>query len=325
MYMYFKTLHDVANSDPRYYGSIKDLTIRLAQEAGYRRGLVTLKNGKQVERTIYNDFNIRDNSGRVVKYQSAWNDVLVAKWLCYFEKLFKSKLGAHPEIAEYYPFIIQRTFSIYINALQIDKLKSDAMVVSGVNQCLGNRIGEAFGLVGSQARLDAYNELKENRKSEDEEVAKEAKGKKNRIIMKFAFSHMTKSLDNLVDNKLVSETTLGAYSDDGLDDDVVSLKLILANNPMGERTLEAMLNSSKKFNINKVNDYIKLTPEEARSTQVLLQIKEAYLAILKYLSESCELPNDLLEEANILQERYSRDKFKFKCNQKTLDEVAYSC
>lgn len=324
MYMYFKTLRSVAGLDSTKVTSIRDLTIQLALEAGYRRERITLKNGKQVERTVYNDLNTRDDNGNVIEFKSAWNDVLVAKWFCYFEGLFRSKLQPHPELAEYYPFIIQRTFTVYMNALQIDRLKSDAMVVAAVNQSLGNRLGEAFCIIGSQARLDTYCKLKEDRKSKDEKIAEEAKKAKNRINMKQAFAHLTGSLDYLIDNKIVREQTLGTYTEIGTSDEVIDLKRILHKNPMGERVLEAMLNSDRKFNIRKINDFIELSDDEARSTSVLLHIKKAYLDILRYLEDTCE-STAIREKIEDQLKFYSRPSVKFTYNEKTLHTSAVDC
>lgn len=258
---YFKMLHTVADTNKKDYTSIRELTIDIAKSGGYRRELVTLKNGKQVWRTKYNK-------------PATWDNSLVAKWFCKFENLFMSKLSSHPELSEYYGDILQRTFTIYFNALQLDKLKSDSNVCTVVYMCLTNRIGEVFILKGSEERFkryDSYSTSSSIRKSQD------------RVNLKSAVNHMMcTSLDGELSNDVRSK--LVATEDERLSDVVLDITRRLKGNLLGERLLNAMLHSDKQVDPRKIRDYIKLKQSELNEDSVL-QLTNAFKIIVGTLKE----------------------------------------
>lgn len=332
MYEFFKLMHTVANSDAREFTSIKDLTIAIVKDAGYRRGMVQLKNGKMVERTIYNPatYDISEN-GQVRNYKSAWDDALVAKWFCYYEKLFLSKLIKHPELHEYFIQIIQRTFSIYIAAFNIDKCLSDASITRTVNLCLINRIGEVLYFIETENKLEKYNNLTKLRKSEDQEVAAEAKKAKNRIVFKWAINNSTVSIDYM--QEILSTGGQISYDDDKFTYDplLLSIRHQLGNNTLGLRLLDAMLQTDfkmvkdknsneskqviKSFNFAKLADYIKFEEHE-------VDTKEHKQESLNKLEEAYEIIKDALQDA--LYENGSADKYDWdkKPNMKINDSNA---
>ena len=256
---YFRTLHIVADTNAKEYDSIRELTIDIAKSGGYRREYVTLKNGKQVLRTRYNK-------------PATWDDTLVAKWFCTFEKLFMGKLLKHPELSEYYEEILQRTFTIYFNALQIDKLGSDTNVSTVVYMCLNNRIGDVLILKGSEERLKRYNSYK---------IGKANRKSKDRVNLKTAVNHMSLSLDD-ENNDL--KYTLASEEDIMLSDIVLDISRRLGDNKVGRRLLDAMLYSYKKVDITRVRDYIKLNKDELDKS-IASQLTSAYRTIVKTVSE----------------------------------------
>ena len=134
---YFKLLEAQANLDHNVY-SIKDITIQLALKAGYQRGPYKFKNGNVRERT---------------QYTKKFDDVLTAKWLCFYKKLFISKLYRHPELKEYHVDIINRTFEMVMKSINLDKLTTDKIIHKYVNLALSNRIGDVLYIMGSNKRL----------------------------------------------------------------------------------------------------------------------------------------------------------------------------
>ena len=267
MFDYFKTMHSVANADERSYSSIKDLTIDIAKSGGYRRDYYTYKNGKTVVRTMYNT------------NPSTWDSALVAKWYCYYEKAFYSKLLKHPEFSEYYTFILDRTFSILFNSLQIDKISSDAALNVLFNMSLGNRIGEVLGMIGSNKRLEDSQH-----------------GIKKRITMKFALNHMAASLDNLEDDHAYTLS----YNDYNINPSILDLKTILHDNKYGKCVLESLLYSDKKVDINKIDKFINI---EEKTPDALNLIKDAYIKITEYVYNDLDKSSKLHEN---LKSKYTR-------------------
>ena len=68
MYQYFKTLQQVAETDHREFNGIKDLTIALAINSGYKREIKKCVDG--INDTKY-----------VISTYTNWDEPLVAKWL----------------------------------------------------------------------------------------------------------------------------------------------------------------------------------------------------------------------------------------------------
>ena len=285
MYKYFNIARSVANTDPKQYDSIRNLTIDIAKQAGYHREEVVLKNGKHVIRTKYNTPN-KDNK----IYKSIWNDVLVAKWMCYFEKLFTGKLGPHPELKEFYSLIIWRTFMIYMNAFQMDKCLNDSSVVSAVNLCLSNRIGEFMFYVGSHARKLKYIQLTNLRKSDDLVVAAAARKEKNRLNLQQTFEENLGSLDALMEMGTTNEEIFDDKPEMGLDPLLMDLRIKLKDNKPGLDLLNAMLNdnSADKINPARLANYVHIDPNLTLAEKEVYskQILDAWHIIINTLKES---------------------------------------
>lgn len=263
---YFKTLHSVADTNDKTYDSLIDLTIAVAKSGGYRRGCKTLKCGKKVMRTLYN------NPG-------TWDNTLVAKWLCKFEALFRSKLCPHPELREFFPDIIQRTFTIYFNALQIDRLQKDSTISTTVYMCLANRIGEALIAKGSKERLQRFNSYENTskpRKSQD------------RIIVCSILNSISDSYESLTDHDLFVPDFYNKKSDMLLD-----LTRRLSRNPFGERLLNAMTYSTKTNSKGKalpidftvIRDYMYLSADEIADPTTKVYLNAAYSTIISTVKE----------------------------------------
>lgn len=255
MYKFFRELQKVADIG-KDYKSVKELTIDLAHSGGYRREPVTLKNGKVVVRTKY---GIVEN-GKVIQ---TWDDVLVAKWLVNYKDLFLSKLCVHPELEEFFPEIIQRTFTITFNALQLDKLKSDSNVNTIVYMCLANRIGEALIKKGSESRMESYSKTRNFSN----------KNSRERINLKHAVNHMATSLDKLMED--------GAYnliSPCAINDTIISIQKELEGNSLGLRLLDSLVYSDMKVNTSIIDKFMKLNDIE-RTPETLKKLKEAWNVI----------------------------------------------
>lgn len=251
MYTFFKELEELARLG-NDYKSIKDLTIDLAKSGGYRREAVTLKNGKTVLRTKYGE--IKD--GKIIP---TWDDVLVAKWLHNYRSLFISKLAPHPELSDFYIEIIQRTFTITFNALQLDKLKSDSNVNTIVYMCLANRIGDALIKKGSVTRMESYNESRSYYN----------KNSRERINLKYAINNMAISLDKITENGYQIEKP----SD--INHTLITLQKAVEGIPYGRRLLDALLYSGDKVNTKSISKYINLTDGEKNRT-TLKYLKNAW-------------------------------------------------
>lgn len=267
MFDYFKTMHAVAEADERNYTSIRDLTIDVAKSGGYRREDFVYKNGKHIIRTVYNK-------------PSTWDNALVAKWYCFYEKAFYSKLIKHPEFSEYYTFILDRTFTILFNSLQLDKLVCDSVVTALFNMSLANRIGEVLYNIGSKKRLEDYNSGKGSKK----------------ILLSTAINHMSTSIESLSEDYNYNPS----YFDENLNPTILDLRDILKDNNYGDIVLQSLLYSDKKVNITKLNNFIDIpnkTPEALNS------IKDAYIKITNYLYNSIE-DNSILK--NSLKDKYKK-------------------
>lgn len=287
MYQYFKTLQSVAESDNRTFEGIKDLTIAIAQSAGYRREPVTLKNGKVVIRTKYNEHTVIDKNHVI----PVWDDALVAKWLMYFRGAIIHKLSQHPELKEVHVDIIQRMFSLYFNALQIDKLKHNADVIKSVHTNLFNRIGEALFLYGSASRAKKDENAKKLKKGEitqeelDESGEEVAEHKMQND--KHAFNRSLLSLDGLIENKMHVEADYAPVDMDLL---VIQLKENLKGNKIGLQLLDAMLTSNTAVRPDSIKDYIRLNGNmtEAQKTQCKIELTRAWNIIANTLRSSMD-------------------------------------
>ena len=230
MYKYYQLIERIANLDPKQYKSIAELTKELAIKAGYHRDMFTFKNGNKRERTFYD---------------RSFDDVLTAKWFMYYKKLFFSKLSRHPEMSEYYSFILNRTFLIVMQSYRMDIAKEDNIINKNVNMALANRIGEVLYIMGSSVRMEMY----QNKANSKE---------KNKLLLNTAINHMAQSLD-----KMYEEVGFNAeYEEKGLQDILIDLRNKLSGNKFGAKLLDAMLSSNKKIQPSHIDDFIYITRDE---------------------------------------------------------------
>ena len=261
MYQFFKELQGIANLG-KEYKSIRELTIDLAHSGGYRREPYTLKNGKVVMRTRY---GIVKNGKNI----QTWDDILVAKWLVNYKDLFLSKLGPHTELRDFYPEIIQRTFTITFNSLQLDKLKSDSNINTIVYMCLANRIGDGLIKKGSDSRLESYNKTKNYQN----------KNSRERINLKNAINDMAVSLDALTESGFQIEAPCD------INNTVLLIKRELGNNQLGLRLLDSLLYSEKQVSTSVIDNFVKMEKIE-KTSENLKKLKEAWDIIKSTLYSS---------------------------------------
>lgn len=213
---YFKLLESVAKCDPTMY-SIKDLTIKLMTKAGYYRANYTFAVGTVRERTFY---------------KHKFDDVLTAKWLLYYKKLFVAKLCKHPELSEQYSNIICDVFIMTLNHLILENITDDKIVSKYVNITLRHRIAYAMYLHSSKNRFN-----------------------KNKFIQKSIINQLAASLDYLIDNNIIQEE---AYIELYYDPFILDLQDKLFNNKYGLRLLDTLLYSKKKVQLSHIDDFIKI-------------------------------------------------------------------
>lgn len=282
MYKFFKELQEISKLG-KEYKSIRELTIDVAKSGGYRRESVQLKNGKVVLKTKYG----RLENGKIVP---TWDDVLVAKWLCHYKDLFLSKLGPHPELSEFYTEIIQRTFTVTFNSLQLDKLVNESNINTIVYMCLSNRIGEALIKKGSDSRLESY----------EKSGAYNNKPSRERVNLKTAVNHMAVSLDKLIESGFQMETSCN------MNDVVLSIQKELVDNELGLRLFNSILYSDQKVNTQLIDKFVKLDKLE-KTKENLKELKHAWEIIKSSLYEA-------LKHSNYDVDMYNwsiNSKFKF--------------
>lgn len=260
MYNYFKTMKAIADLNPKEYTSIRELTIDIAMSNGYHKGNVTLKNGKVVERTLYNR-------------PSTWDSTLVAKWFCFYEKSFYSEFLKHPELKDYYTTIMFRTFHILFNSLTMEKLTSDKAVTTLFQMCLGCRIGDAFYAVGSEKRLQGHLDKTDKR-----------------ITMSSAINEMAYSLEGFYENlgkgcEPIDDSV--DYLTDRMSDVVADARNKLKDNQLGLRLLDGMLYSDKKVSTKSIDKFLKLD-KSALSAKDVLDLSNAWHTISMTLRSSLE-------------------------------------
>lgn len=239
MYTYFKMLKEEASADPTEY-SIKDLTIEIAKRAGYHRANYTFDNGSVRERTVYD---------------RGFDSVLTAKWLLFYKPLFCGKLANHPEFDDGVIDIINSTFFITMNCLQLDKVVDDDVVNRYVNLALSGRIKNFLIEKGSARRLEEYQ-----------------RGEKLNMRLNKSVLNQSVSLDD----SLLTEGN-DAYC--GIPQDLVmELSAKLKSNPYGNRMLETMLHSNQKIRLNCIDKFMFLEEHE-RTGDTKRYIAEAYAVI----------------------------------------------
>lgn len=238
VYEYFKMLKKVADEDSNDY-DIADITRRLAVQAGYHRAMHTLKNGLQKERT---------------EYYKEFDSVLTAKWLLTYKKLFILKLYCHPELEEYHVQIINDTFIMFMNRLQLDKLVDERTVSKYVYMTLYHRITQTMIEVGSLSRVQSF-ESGGARKFRDSKVLNRVASSYDAMLDSDCFSDIEDPNSDKVDKSFI----------------MIDLKRRLSSNPFGIRLLNAMLDSNKQVHLASIDLYVELKEEEkTKETKKLL-------------------------------------------------------
>lgn len=225
MYTYFKMLHSICDSND--VESIYALTQDMANKAGYYRDEFTFKNGNKRERTFY---------------RTSFDDTLVAKWMCFYEPLFKAKLNKHRDLKEYYIDIINITFTLFMNSLNLEKTNCDMMVNKYVNLTLRNRIGYFEYVVGSTTRVE-------------DTLSKKSKSAR----LRSSINHQAFSLDELITDENYSFRDNAIADNFEGEDIVIELKKKLNNSKIGLTLLNGLLNSNKKVQLSHIDDFIDLS------------------------------------------------------------------
>lgn len=250
MYKYFKTMHSVAETDNREFSDILELTKALALSGGYKREII---GGKS--KVSYNS-------------PATWDNALVAKWFCFYEKLFYSVLLKHPEMKEYYDFILNETFTRVFAAIDLNKLASPKMVTSLVTLSLSQRIGQTLIYLGSQRKLEALNNGTLNKYSD-------------RINMNSAINNMASSLEGIQEESgamFSNNSTIEDY------DIIFDLREKLKDNSLGLRLLDAMLYSNGQISRTSLEKFIVLSPyEKAHKQETISLLTSAWVLIAKTL------------------------------------------
>lgn len=291
MYKLFEIAKQVADSDSRTYTSIMQLTKDIALSGGYRREYVELKNKKKVLRTQYGYKDPTDPTNKKVVIN--WDLGLVAKWLMYYKSAIITSLLKHPEMKEYQTFIISRTFSILFNALNLEKLQSDAGINNVFNLCLSNRIGETLYFMPSDSRLAEYERNKKQR-TLNKTTGKIERVPKNRVNLQEMFENACTSLDFYMED--LGYTPAAHFND--LDPLLVDLRIKLKDNELGLKLLEAMLYSNEEVKPHLIRNYIKISPDLTLVEKVkyINQLDSAWKIILNTLKD--HLDEDIAAQYN---------------------------
>jgi hypothetical protein len=266
MIEYFKLLQPVADID-KSLDSIKDITVTLANKAGYHRGLYKYKNGRVRERAFYD---------------KKFDDILTAKWMCFYKNLFISKLIKHPEFSEHHVTIINDVFRVVMQSLNLDKIVNDNCINKYVNSALSCKIGEVLFLMGSSRRLEEHRS-----------------GGKRRFRYKSVLNYNTASLDAIMEGNTYLPK---APDDEDVNPMILDLKSKLSHNKYGLRLLEALLSSQKKVMLNHIDDFV-LIDDVDFNDKTKLDILTAYNTIRLTLSEY--MPDKLYKKSTIRNVRYS--------------------
>ena len=249
MVEYFKLLQPIADMD-KSSDSIKDITIALANKAGYHRGPYLLKNGSIKERALYTD---------------KFDDTLTAKWICYYKKLFISTLIKHPELSDFHVNIINDTFKSVMQSLNIDKIINDDCIHKYTNMALSCKIGIAMFDRGSINRIDDYNQ-----------------GGRRKFRFKSVLNYNSCSYDALVESSHFDVS----HSDSDLDTSsiIIDLRHQLSSSKYGLRLLEAMLTSRKKIMLSHIDDFV-LIDDGDFNDDTKASILAAYNTVQKVLQK----------------------------------------
>ena len=246
MIEYFKLLENFLKDCSIQYNDIKDLTFKLMDSGGYYRGTVKFLNGSERERTLYS---------------KKFDSYLVALWLCFYKNLFISKLLRHPELEEYHVFIINKTFYMVLNSLNKDKIVDNNIINRYVNMTLSSRIKEVMYIKKSTYNLSPYK-----------------KGK-NTFRLKNTVDNRAISIDNIDKLTIIDETSDLSGDNKNLE---IDLRNCLNDSIIGNRLLDAMLYSGKRFTNKKIDEYIGLERYEC-TEDTKKQVAESFNIIKKAL------------------------------------------
>lgn len=268
MYQYFQHLKEVASLDKENY-KIKDLTIKIMEDAGYHLAEKQFKNG---------------NKKYVTAYTKPFNNILVAKWLLFYEKLFVAKLYSHPEFKEHQIDVINNTFFITMQCLKKDKILDDNTVNRYVNLAILSKINDVLWKIGSTKRINEYN----------------SENKILKLRLKDYLSYRAESYDAILEgnpNFINEQVDLNVY-----DELILELKLKLNDNPLGEAVLNSFIYSEKQIDLKRIDKYVLIDNDEYTPKNKLF-ILDAYNKIKETL---CQLKNvEFVPEQNI---KYSFEK-----------------
>ena len=220
------------------YDSIKKLTFDIANSGGYHRDVYRFKNGKQRERTLYS---------------KKFDSVLVALWILHYKPLFIGKLSKRIDLIDYHVSIINRTFFIVMNCLNMDKVHSDDVMNRYVNLSLGCRIKEASKKEISKFYFGPY----EN----------------GNFVQRDAVLNRALPLDESLEETSVF---------DNLDDVELELRFSLLKNRFGDRILNFLLDSDKQVTFKNIDLKIPMKNEEL-TEKSKEEIVEAINLIKRYM------------------------------------------
>jgi len=287
MQQFFKTLKEVAALNPKEYSSIKELVIDIAKSGNYRREKVILKNGKTVLRTKYGELDPKTGVRK-----STFDSSLVAKWFLFYKNSFMARLIRHPELREYYMDIFHKTFTIYFQSLNIEKISCDAAVTFAVEKTFHNRLTYHIRLLGSEKREQRMRNAEAVKRGliNKEDLPEEEIARKRIETYSTMVRRNTLSLDQIMESEVNSNANLKSLEDSTSNISESNLILIelskrLDKVPYGERLLEVLLNTNGKVVTSNIGAYMEFSPEERNDKEVIEKLKNAYRIIKSTLIE----------------------------------------
>jgi hypothetical protein len=322
MQKYFNLLKQVANSDPREFDSIGELTKEIATKAGYRREWVTFKNGSKRLKTVYGQLD--ENGNRVI----SWDEALVSKWLLYYESYIKFKTKSFVgRMREAIPEIIQEIFVVTFNALQLEKFDTDQKINSFIKMSITCRVGDYLRRLGSSSRFSKTTEkttldrlYKQNKisKEEYEESLKNADkvSSSNSNLLRFnnAINEQACSI-NYIEQEYGNplEDVEAQY---GFDDTYTWLhSLVGKNNDAARDLINGIMSceSTERLSSNNIFDYIssKIWESDVHKNKYINDLVDAWETIAETISMQYDkdLPDDYKLDATKLHELFTQDQF----------------
>lgn len=280
MRQYFKSLEAVAASDSREFNDIYDLTVAVAKESGYSRQFKVKKDGSL--------------SKFCPSTYAQWNNALVAKWLLYYKNLFISTLSKHPKLEEYYYDIIERTFTYFFKALDLNILKFAGQVTKLFRAQLNARIREALYVYGTEGRFERTKTGDKSGPMMHKNMTQYASLSMDQLAEDNAIQFSDETVNNDMDDLIIAinkkfETPIfsKAALDNLTDNQKRQLAFIKLRNELGKKLLQAFLTNKKRVSLSKITDIIKIddknlcTATQQRFTK--LSLDAAYKIIVNEL------------------------------------------